>query len=689
MTAPQQTVRRARRWICWLRRFAIAVVLLAVLVSAALFLLWRNLAGVAVWYANRTIPQLAVDMKDVGFTAGRRIEISHLSFKLRNGRGQVLDIEKATMDVSWRGLRAHKIDALNVHSATIRLTPALVDALSGNPSAAKANKTPAGKPSPAWVVGKLQISNGEFFMNGFGALTPEVSLKFNTDEQDVQFGADGDTLAEKPHAVQLWDVRIATSFSRLDPFLMIGAAEVDFTAGGLFSRRELQAVKVSGLDFQMGTKFRSFMAAVGQQDSGATPTSPTAYDANPWMIRELDVNNSRVTLADLGAEIPNISFNFKTALRDVALSKEIRHASTQMEQLVLSDLTIVSPFDPFVPVVSFKTILLRFSLAQILDQKIEEVMLDQPSIYIGEELFWYADVFKRRQDEAAASAAKAGIPNAPQADWRIYRFKISNGSLVLASATQKNNVALPLKFDSEAENLQFGNLADMQLKLNLKIPEGNYPFPAYQLEFKRLYGDIQFGLPPDSHAKNLVQTLHSGAAGWKQFAADKLWLSVTYDSKGIYGKFGGAAYEGYINGEFDFYLLPETPWTGWVSGTKVNLKSLTDILAPQNFQMSGPADFKVDVKGLNHQVERVVGNFKTQKSGSLKIAKLDDLIASLPPEWSSLKRGLTRIGLETLRDFDYTSANGDFWFLGQRGMLTLKMRGPAGSRNFDIALHGD
>ncbi len=186
-----------------------------------------------------------------------------------------------------------------------------------------------------------------------------------------------------------------------------------------------------------------------------------------------------------------------------------------------------------------------------------------------------------------------------------------------------------------------------------------------------------------------MQTLQADAATWRQFDAHQLWLSVTYDSEGIYGKFGGAGYNGYLTGAFDFYMMPDTPWTGWVSGSKIDLAQITNILAPQNFQMSGPADFNVAVNGLNHQILRMAGTVKTKKGGTLKISKLDQIITSLPSSWSSLKLGTTRIMLETLRDFDYTDGNGDFWYAGDSGHLTLKMQGPQGSRNFDIALHGD
>jgi hypothetical protein len=95
----------------------------------------------------------------------------------------------------------------------------------------------------------------------------------------------------------------------------------------------------------------------------------------------------------------------------------------------------------------------------------------------------------------------------------------------------------------------------------------------------------------------------------------------------------------------------------------------------------------MNVKAHSRDIQQVVGKFNTRKPGHLRIGKLDDLLAKIPPEWNEFKQGATRIGLETLRDFDYESGNGDFSFAGKTGKLTLELRGPNGSRNFDIFVH--
>ena len=70
------------------------------------------------------------------------------------------------------------------------------------------------------------------------------------------------------------------------------------------------------------------------------------------------------------------------------------------------------------------------------------------------------------------------------------------------------------------------------------------------------------------------------------------------------------------------------------------------------------------------------------------VNKLNDLLASLPPEWTALKSELSRVSLEALRDFDYTEARSEFWFVGKQGIIDIGMRGPAGSRNLELVFHG-
>ena len=56
---------------------------------------------------------------------------------------------------------------------------------------------------------------------------------------------------------------------------------------------------------------------------------------------------------------------------------------------------------------------------------------------------------------------------------------------------------------------------------------------------------------------------------------------------------------------------------------------MTDVIAPENFHMTGPVDFKMNVKAQSRDIQQVVGKFNTRKPGHLRIEKFDDLLAKL------------------------------------------------------------
>ena len=246
-----------------------------------------------------------------------------------------------------------------------------------------------------------------------------------------------------------------------------------------------------------------------------------------------------------------------------------------------------------------------------------------------------------------------------------------------------------MNFHAEARDIALDNLATLKLQTVFEIPAQTTDFPSYQLEVSTKKGGLQFAYPPEKNENNLVGKVFFDKLRWRQYEATDAWLAATFDRSGINGDFGGLAYGGYLKGGFSFLFEENTPWIGWLSGTKVDLKRLTDIISPQNFRMTGPLDFKLQADAFGSRIERVKGKFNTLTPGRMKIGKLDDLLANIPDTWSNLKKSSTRVALETLRDFEYTKAGGDCWFVDNQGILGLKLQGPLGSRNFEVVLHAD
>jgi hypothetical protein len=164
---------------------------------------------------------------------------------------------------------------------------------------------------------------------------------------------------------------------------------------------------------------------------------------------------------------------------------------------------------------------------------------------------------------------------------------------------------------------------------------------------------------------------------------------VTFDRNGINGLFGGKLYRGEAWGGFSFFFSSESPWIGWLSGRGISLREVTNIISPHNFQLSGPLEFRLQMDAKSRNIERVLGDFRATKPGKMVIRKLDDLLARIPKTWNLIKQSSTRIALETLRDFEYSKARGDFWFVHSQGVLRMQLQGPTGSRNFEVVLHAD
>jgi hypothetical protein len=795
----------------WRRRLRIFTTVLFFTALLAGLYAYINFRDVVVWFANRGHPQLVLDVRRASLH-WHRVRFSDVVLKVRGNNEEVVHIDSAVVEFTWRGLREHQLGVVTVKRPQVRISDRLIETLRNDPSAPAANQTEAkiwhvkkfavigglaemdlaaaplvhftfapefhdldlspqaksattqqtvalegvafvsrgakpkqigkisrvelkfsqleaGKmnfdelivqapsfqitpaalnavgisaPEPAGPttsnggsasflnlrVGKILVENGEMFIKGFGDTVPEGSLKFGFETDDFQLGESG-TALEKKHTVQFWDIRLAPAFAPLAQFASIDSLQVEVTPAGLLQRKEIAAGTITGISMTMGQTFRSLMNARSTTTaSGVMPAATTtnAPSAKPWKLRELGIVNGRITLTDLGVGAPSVGFNVETTLRNIPLSAAASETDEEIQQQEIADLVITSPLDQFAPVFTMKTLFIRYSIAGLFRRELEEIQVLNPTIYVGEDLFWYFDELSKR--EAETETAAPGVASAPEeTGWKVKKVGIEYGQLVIA-AGGKAQLPLPLQFSTSAENLNLGKLSDLKLALDLKVPREDYLFPDYKLELRQLGGDIKFDLPPQSGGNNLVQTLKMSEVRWRQFRAEEGWLSITFDSKGINGEIGAKGYGGYLNGGFSSFFGDNSPWVGWLSGTKVDLKKITDVMAPGNFAMDGPADFKLEATGASSSLERLRGSLRATRQGKMRIGKLDQILADIPGDWYWVKRETTRILLETLRDFTYDTGDASFWYLNDEGNLKLTLQGPAGSRNIDVVLHG-
>lgn len=648
--------RRLRRWLLRLALLALVALLLAG--GAVVYLLGR-LPEIAKWGVERAFPGAEADFHSVQFLSPNHLEVRNLVLKSKKDGATLLTLDRGSVVFEFDDLRRARIGEVRLVYPSLTVSPRIVEAL-GGPAR---GEPPKDAPLPNWSLRRLVCDYAEIQVAGYGNEDLAVMAKAAFDLKDVAPAALPDAL----HEILFWDVKVRLGEG--EPFAATDVLRLGWTFRGLLQKKELASLIVQGGNLTIGRALRELTAA----------SSPSPA-AQAWKIGLLDVKRVQVRLDDERAEISDITFELNIPeLKDLPLAAAPGALSSDERTVEIADIEIASPFDPFTKVLTVRSAFLRFTLAGLVRQEFESLAVLSPTIYISEDLFWYMEDAQKRTGNEGGGAA----------GWIIKDVMINYGQLVIGSGG-RTQYGLPLSFSGRMKNVSPDNLATLQIqRARFRIPEKEYSFPDYQLEFFSKEGRLQFSYPPESGKKNLVGTVYLDDVRWRQFRANNAWLSVTFDREGINGEFGFEAYRGYLSGGFSFFFQSDSPWAGWIAGKTVDTKLLTDVLAPQNFSLNGPLNFKLQMDAVGKEIDRVKGDFQLASKGVMKIGKLNDLIANIPNDWLPLKQDSTRIALEALRDFPYTGGKGDFWFVQKQGVLQLRLQGPAGSRNFDVVLHSD
>ncbi len=453
-------------------------------------------------------------------------------------------------------------------------------------------------------------------------------------------------------------------------WLTLPKVTVTFNVEDLIRHHRLKSIELDGATLRMDRESRAMFAKAAD----ASPSPAQAFVAD-----EVHLRQTRVALDDLGLGMPPLDFSLNLDLTNVPLNDPLSGGTQEVQTLELSNINFVSPLDPFVPVLSLHSVFIRWTPPGLRERQIEEVVIVSPELNVGPDLFWYMDLVDKKR--AAMESAAAGLP-APR-PWRVKRFDAHSGKLILALAGQ-SRLTLPMPFESHAENLDFQRLSDAKLRLVLEVPPQDYENAELDIHLHGISGKIDFQLPPGGHAENVVQTLKVRDVRWKQFRGHDWWLGLTFDPFGMHGDGGGKICSGEIRAGFTYFLEPRAPWTGWVSGSRIDLQELTDKLAPGKASMTGRANVSLAVNGTGGDVTRLAGDFRAPTGGTLRITKLDELIAAIPAGWENAKRDLMRIGLETMRDFPYETGDATFWLTEPVGQLHVRLDGSLGKRELEV-----
>ncbi|MCB1234980.1 MAG: hypothetical protein KDM91_07900 [Verrucomicrobiae bacterium] len=492
---------------------------------------------------------------------------------------------------------------------------------------------------------------------------------------------------------------------------------VDFTAEGLQRDRRIEKIAIDGATLQIGEGLRQFVegddkgkaggdggkkpeaATPGDGDAGKTVGGQAAAAASEpekpekgWRIGEFSVEHSRVRFEALIPQIAGLEFDIETKLEDLPLSGTGMQLQDKPQKIELSGIEIRDPYDGFLRVAYLPSVFAEFTLAGLANRRVDKVDLIGPELNVGQPLFWWVDYQRnyRKQNEGVAVGFEGAVAPDPapaedaegEPGWEIKQINAHFGKIVIAPVGYPIGV-VPFPFEATT-NMDKG---DINLKLRIPNEDHVYEFPNLQLSLHGLEGKIEFNVPIKQESNNLVQTFELKKAVWQQFVAEKLYLTVTYDTNGIFGRFGGAAYNGYAEGEFNVYLDDLGKWDAWVSGTELDMGPITRAIAPEQFVMDGKVSGKLVSEGRNLVFGETYGELVSLTPGRINVTKVDDLLENLPESWSAWKKSFAKIGFDVLKDFDYDEGRGDLYFLNRDGWLRLALEGPEGARKFNLYAH--
>ena len=481
--------------------------------------------------------------------------------------------------------------------------------------------------------------------------------------------------AFRPDQVSVGDVRWTSSNTvevtdlRLGDQASISQGTVTFNAAGL-ARREIESVTVSNATLRV-----DLQNTLTNRPAG-TATPPGASPRPAWTVRRYDIRNSRLRLENLGPGIPPLDVPVNTTLDD----------RTERVTAEIRDFAIVSPYDPLARVLHFPRIQFEFTWAGLEARRLDRVTLDSPEIRVGPDLFWYADYAKQQAAAPAPPAAPDGT-NAAPAPWSVGRFDVTDGRLLLAPAGQPA-LRLPFRYEMQQTNLVLGDFDRFNVNAALVIANLTTNYPDYQLALEKLNGRVEFALPRGAtNANNLVNTLSLKSVQWRQHRLTNLFLSVTFDERGLYARAGGWVYGGYAVGDLTILNSNRLDWVASVACASFDLGAATRGLSPGQVSATGRGAGRITAAGSGREARDVRGEFRCLTPGTLTIHRVDTLVNKIPADWNQIKRAVVLRLLDTLRHYRFTSGTAAFGWHPPLSRFDLALDGAEGKRNVALKYH--
>ena len=395
----------------------------------------------------------------------------------------------------------------------------------------------------------------------------------------------------------------------------------------------------------------------------------------PLAIEKIEIRKGNLFLENI---VPGVTLNAPLGrvkplvLKNFQIGNSSSKGAQAVQRLSSSDITIYSRLDATSPVLGFKDIELEFTFQELAQNKIQKLKLGNPTIYIGPDLFWFLEYFQANQ--------KSDQP----VPWMIERLEIESAGIII-NGFGNPGLKIPLFISKNLENVRTDQLGELFKKNVFYVTKGDQFFPSYGLKVYQFDGRVEFGLPvTQENAVNQVITLKADVIEWKKLQIKKPWISVTFDSRGIFGKIGGDAYGGYLTGDCAVLFKPGFPWTANLQGKGLRVEEPFAKLAEDHFQMTGIMNIEVRAAAKSTVFEKSTAKIWLTGGGKMVIPAIDQVLQKLPDSWSSLKKQMATIGLEAFKTFDYSSGTFDLTYDPVKSQAVMELIGKQGRRRFQV-----
>ena len=563
-------------------------------------------------------------------------------------------------------------------------------------------------------------------------------------------GEDGDDVLYQMSATEL---SIFDPDSPGTPIVLGQEISAEFTAAGLQRDQRIDKVSFDHFDIRIGDEVNEMIAEL----SAAKDQLPGSGDGEPetepgddtpellpppdkssaereWTIGTLDLAETRFTLEDFIPGLPYLPLEINTSLSEVPLSGRTR-GDERPQSLELTQLEIAAPFNSLLPVARMNSIVVHFTIPGLFRNEIERVEIKRPELFLGEPMIWYLTHFQKiaannnppagddRPEDAKVAAvtgdfdpctgegdggdegsegaaagvasdegkieALEGLADTRISGWQIKKIDASDGNLIIAPKGYPIGI-VPFPFSGETD------LTKGKLRLDLSVPREDYVFGELDLEFVGLYGDAYFNYPPDKNLKNFVQVFYVPTVHYKDYRVDDFFLSVTYNGDLIHGEFGGWAYAGYINGQFDIKIGEKYTWDAWLAGTDLMLSPLTEVISPDNFTLTGKASGTLVANGVGLIPGKIEGHLNTSGPCHMHVVGLDSAMKSLQeaePKASPtiteafldpITNSISQASIAAFQHYDFTTGSANLNLVGREGSANILLAGPDGKRQMEV-----